>query len=78
MKSCDNCKYADWKRTRNGRLHPSKEGRCTFKYKIRPMPNAMWIVVFHGSPSNDTVVTGERIYRGGEYQRHCPTYAPKG
>lgn len=25
---CDDCEFADWKRTKNGRLHPDKGGKC--------------------------------------------------
>lgn len=25
---CDDCKFAEWKRTASGRLHPDKSGRC--------------------------------------------------
>jgi hypothetical protein len=28
--ACVGCKYADWKRTRSGKMHPSGEGRCTY------------------------------------------------
>lgn len=27
---CDDCRYAEWKRTAVGRLHPDKTGRCTY------------------------------------------------
>jgi hypothetical protein len=26
---CETCKFAEWKRTANGRLHPDKSGKCT-------------------------------------------------
>ena len=25
---CDDCEFAEWNRTSNGRLHPNKGGRC--------------------------------------------------
>jgi hypothetical protein len=28
MIQCETCKFAEWKRTSNGRLHPDKSGRC--------------------------------------------------
>jgi hypothetical protein len=28
---CIGCRFADWKRTAAGRLHPDKTGRCTFQ-----------------------------------------------
>lgn len=29
MSICDDCIFAEWDRTSDGRLHPSKKGRCT-------------------------------------------------
>lgn len=40
MKTCIGCKYADWKRSKNGALHPSGEGQCTYEVKIPQLPNA--------------------------------------
>lgn len=34
MKNCNNCKYADWKKTVAGKLHPSGEGKCLYPYKV--------------------------------------------
>lgn len=28
MMKCDDCIYAEWERTKTGRLHPSKDGKC--------------------------------------------------
>jgi hypothetical protein len=28
MMRCDDCKFAEWNRTSNGRLHPDKTGKC--------------------------------------------------
>lgn len=33
---CDGCKYAEWQLTKNGRLHPSGDGKCTYLRK-RPL-----------------------------------------
>lgn len=42
MKNCNNCKYADWKKTVAGKLHPSGEGKCLYPYKVPPLPASMY------------------------------------
>ena len=45
MGTCDNCIYAEWKRTTNGRLHPDKSGRCEwFKNNPLRIPSAFYWV----------------------------------
>jgi hypothetical protein len=73
MKSCEGCKYAEWKRTRTGALHPDKSGRCTFKVSIPILPACrswMWGV----TPS---FTTDGYISRGSEFNDHCPCYCPE-
>jgi hypothetical protein len=41
MKTCLGCKYARWKHTKNGSLHPSGDGMCSYLYELPPLPNAM-------------------------------------
>jgi len=65
MKICDECKYAVWERTKNGRLHPNKRGACVYPWKMPPLPNAYY---FTGGP----YVSGGFIERGREYENHCP------
>lgn len=44
MKTCVDCKYAKWNRTKSGRLHPSGYGRCEYPWEMPPLPAAMyWI-----------------------------------
>jgi len=38
--SCLECKYANWKRTTNGRLHPSGDGMCTYEVTMPKLPKA--------------------------------------
>lgn len=38
---CETCKFADWERTSNGRLHPGGHGKCTWKKKIQ-LPESFW------------------------------------
>lgn len=34
---CDDCKFAKWNRTKTGRLHPDRGGRCTY-LEQHPLP----------------------------------------
>jgi hypothetical protein len=69
MKSCDQCKYAEWAKTSNGRLHPNKQGRCKFLER-KPLdlrlPNAFyWPWMTAPSPN------GGAIERGQIYKDDC-------
>lgn len=68
MSTCDDCKYAIWKLSKNGALHPSKIGECTFQYKLKEIPDCMsW--GFYGPPS----AFKSPIKRGKEHHpRACP------
>lgn len=64
---CDDCKFADWKRTAAGKLHPDKTGRCT---RLREFPldlrlPAAFYFVFEPHPS------GGFIERGSELRAKC-------
>lgn len=63
MSTCDGCKYADWKKTSNGRLHPDKGGKCT-RLKEHPLdlrlPVAFdWIGRGAPSPGGGYITRGE-------------------
>lgn len=74
MKSCDACKWAEWKRTKTGRLHPDKTGKCTYPVKPLPtLPNCMYWGI--GDPARKPSPYGGWIVRGHEYSDHCPTWA---
>jgi hypothetical protein len=46
VKSCLNCKFAEWSRTASGRLHPSGDGKCEFPLKMPKLPASMvWLEV---------------------------------
>lgn len=68
MKSCIGCKFANWDKTKAGKLHPSGDGRCTYKYVPRPIPACMYWL---SSPKPD----GGRISRREEMKDHCVYYA---
>jgi len=70
MKYCLDCKYADWKRTTSGRLHPSGDGRCTYKWKSPQLPASMyWIGQSEPKPS------GGHISRNEQLKEHCVYFA---
>lgn len=71
MKSCMDCKFADWKRNTLGRLHPDGKGRCTKKVKIPELPQAyFWAHKIPPSPN------GGSINRHEELEDHCVYYTP--
>lgn len=70
MKTCIGCKYADWKKTSNGRLHPSGDGRCRYAWKAPPLPAAFYFINSEPKPS------GGCIQRKTELKNHCPYWNP--
>lgn len=67
MRDCKYCKYAAWKRTTNGRLHPDKSGRCTYPVKVPALPQAFYWI---STPSP----CGGHIERGRPLNDHCAYY----
>jgi hypothetical protein len=66
MKTCDDCKHAEWQRTTVGRLHPNKQGQCAYPYRLPPLPASMcWWLCGNPRPS------GGAITRGQELPEHC-------
>lgn len=45
---CINCKFAEWERTKDGKLHPSGAGRCTWQMPEIQLPASMYF--FGSSP----------------------------
>lgn len=68
MKNCKDCKHADWKKTKAGRLHPSGDGQCRIIYKIMPLPQSMYWVGGEPSPY------GGHINRKENFKDHCIYY----
>lgn len=73
---CDDCKFASWERTSNGRLHPGKSGRCT-RLSIHPLDMTLpaafyWVSMATPSPS------GGWIERGAELKSDCDFKATGG
>ena len=48
---CLTCAYAEWEKTFNGRLHPSGDGRCGFKFEMPKLPSSMYWVGCEPTPS---------------------------
>ena len=69
MKDCTHCKYATWKRTPAGKLHPSSEGKCTFPWKLPPLPASM-----HWMSTNGPMPFGGYISRRERLKEHCTYY----
>jgi hypothetical protein len=68
VKTCNGCKYADWKKTAAGRLHPSGNGRCKFQYTIPALPASMYFIGADPSPC------GGFINRKETFKDHCAYY----
>ena len=67
MSNCLECHYAEWERTKTGRLSPSGDGSCTYKVNII-IPRAFY-----------WIGGGEIRPYGGHINRkyvdeHCPTW----
>lgn len=39
---CDECKHAEWKRTKAGRLHPDRSGKCKAELPGMLLPRAYY------------------------------------
>ena len=69
MKNCTGCKFAKWQTTKAGKLHPSGDGRCEYKWVCPPLPAAMhWFRHITPLPS------GGHINRREDHKHHCPCY----
>jgi hypothetical protein len=68
MTACIVCKYAEWRRTKNGRLHPSGDGRCGYPWKLPPLPAAMYFI-------SDPKPSGGYIRRNDKNSTACPCRA---
>lgn len=66
MKNCTDCKHAEWARTKSGRLHPSGEGVCTYKWSAPELPAAMY-----WSGDKAPIPFGGVISRKKELKKHC-------
>ena len=67
IKTCNGCKYAEWKKTKTGGLSLSGLGSCTYNYKVLPLPQSMYFVA---SPA----IMLNTISRHLELTDHCAYY----
>lgn len=70
MKNCTDCKYAEWKRTEAGRLHPDGSGLCKYPWQMPALPASFYWTGFSQPKPN-----GGHINRRVEYKDHCAYYA---
>jgi hypothetical protein len=70
MKTCNGCKFADWKRTVSGKLHPSGGGKCAYEYVPRPLPASMYYWLGSGNKP-----FGGYINRREELNERCVYYS---
>jgi hypothetical protein len=73
MKTCEGCAFVEWKTTKAGKRHPSGDGRCTYQYKVPPLPQALyWWFDTPPRPS------GGYVNRKSEHREHCDYYTKQG
>ena len=70
---CDDCAYAEWKRTSNGRLHPDKSGRCKWTPPVFLVPKA-YTFSSYGSPGEPPRLSGGFIERGAKFTDDCSCF----
>ena len=68
MKQCKDCKYAEWAKTKAGKLHPTGAGRCTYDVTLPAIPQAFYFVT-------KPLIGGGYIFRNEELKDHCVYYA---
>ncbi len=66
MKNCKGCAWAEWRRTANGRLHPSGDGKCTYIIRVVALPAC--------ANGRGTPVICRYINRNHEFKDHCMAY----
>jgi hypothetical protein len=67
MTNCEGCRFADWKRTKSGALHPDKSGKCT-RLDVHPLDQRLPVAFYWlGSPKP----CGGYIERGRVFDRKC-------
>lgn len=64
--TCDGCKFADWKRTSAGRLHPDGTGKCT-RLSAHPLDTRLPSAFYWLSEPKPS---------GGHIERGAPLPAP--
>lgn len=68
MKNCTDCKYASWRITDKGRLHPSGDGKCAYVFVMPMLPSAKYWIGGEPRPS------GGNINRRRDLREDCPVF----
>jgi hypothetical protein len=70
---CMECRFAEWARTKNGRLHPDGNGKCTWRIPEIPIPRAFTINFRYADVIPQPA--GGYITRDSQHAiRQCPTF----
>lgn len=70
--NCIDCKYALWAKTTNGRLHPSGDGKCTWK-----MPTIILPISFYYPVGRNEIPQPLGGYIDRKKLRDCPAWEEK-
>lgn len=72
---CETCKFANWRRTDAGRLHPSGEGRCTWRKTFRVSGSTAGAKLYTGFGEPITAIGGHiSRKKGAEFPAKCDTF----
>lgn len=76
---CEQCKYAEWKRTKNGRLHPSGQGRCAWKKTFQIAGSVISHSLDRVLKDNKITISGGWIWRkrSEEHPKSRPVFERK-
>lgn len=72
---CDTCRFADWNKTANGRLHPGKQGKCTWTAPVYPIPKAV-SYSWAGGGKPPVEQHGRYISRDQHMHLNCEAWKP--
>jgi len=76
MSICFDCKFSEWNKTANGRLHPNGLGKCVWKKVVAFAAS----VPEYQKDAADIVLQSKHfrfIQRGTDGHKTCPTYVRK-
>ena len=67
-KTCLNCKYARWRRTLMGKLHPNQLGKCSYNIVLPALPKSLYFL-------GGYAIAGSGIISRNKPFTDCPTWA---
>jgi hypothetical protein len=71
---CITCKYADWYKTKNDRLHPGGDGRCRWAMPAVNLPIAFYYI---GQGDMHAIPTPSGGYINRKRSKPCPAWEAK-